>query len=707
MVIASIHGVGKDAQAGVLKLSQFVNLPSGQLGNTATGTGTAEGWTFPTAEVTVTSGSGSLDGTPLGLAASAGDKADLSANSISNLGCRNQFVPNGTFPQTVETNLYYSFLYQFNDPNDVDAAGEKIVQVNRANSGVTTGIHWELQAMNVGGQIQVGISKALGSTTNYASMKISGGQTIFMVVRQQILPGAGNDNYDLWVNPPPASFGSEEADIPAPHASTADGTEDASSTGPGRFWIGSGVNASFDEFRVTTSWAEATPPAGQCLSAAIESEPADQTVVAGIAATFRVVGKGTNPTYQWQRSTNGGANWEDIPDALGESYTTPNTTMADAGNRYRVRLTVSCNASTATSAGAILTVQAPIETAVGLVVHDRFEDPDLGVNLRDNTPVTVSNSVWRTANSATLDAQSGDLVAIPLPGSSSLWLAYFTEDTNAPVHLAVGNAIRVTLPFMLGGNLVATDVGSPLRFALLDYADGGTRLIGDSGAAGGSSGNGTGVRGYMVTLAFGATLFDNSPVQIYARTVLDDINLMGTTADYRSLGSGPAGLETGTPAFQSDVLYTLEIVVTRVTETSVEISATVRGGDLDWAFSVTDDDRAYHRFDAFAVRPNSLETTADQFTFSEFKVEVLRTAVSPPAFNITGLQVRPDRAAELTWEAVSGTSYQVQSRASLTSGDWVNVATVQASGSSASFTDAPIPTEAASRYYRVVADSQP
>jgi len=33
-----------------------VNLPSGQLGDTATGTGTAEGWTFPTPEVTVTSG---------------------------------------------------------------------------------------------------------------------------------------------------------------------------------------------------------------------------------------------------------------------------------------------------------------------------------------------------------------------------------------------------------------------------------------------------------------------------------------------------------------------------------------------------------------------------------------------------------------------------------------------------------------------------
>ena len=707
-VFVTVIALGISAsQAEVLRLSQLVNLPSGQLGDTATGTGTAEGWTFPTPEVTVTSGSSSLDGVALGLVASAGDKADMSATAIANLGCRNQFVPNGTFPQTVEANIYYSFLYRFNNADDVDTAGEKILQVNRANSGVATGIHWELQVINVGGQIQIGISKALGSTTNYAPVNISTGQTVFIVVRQQIIPGAANDVYDLWINPPPTSFGADEASLPPASASTSDGTEDASSTGPGRFWVGSGANASFDEFRVTTTWAEVTPPAGQCSSATITTEPADQAVVAGITATFKVTADGTNPSYQWQVSTNGGGSWEDLPGALTASYTTANTTLADEGTRYRVVVTVSCNASTATSAAAVLTVQAPVQTPVGLVVHDPFEDPDLGVNLRDNTPVTISNSVWRTASSANLDAQTGDLVAIPLPGSSSLWLAYFTEDPAVPVHLAVGNAIRVTLPFTLSGNIVATDVGSSLRFGLFDYADGGTRLTGDSSAAGGSAGNGTGVRGYLVTVGFSTTLFDESPLQIYARTVLEDINLMGTTADYLSLGSGPTGLETNTPSFRSDIPYTLELMVTRVADNMVDVSAAITGGGLAWAFSVTDTNLAYRRFDAFAIRPNSLETTADQFTFPEFKVEVLQAVIPPPPFDITGIHVRPDRAVELTWESVSGVSYQVQSCDLLGSGSWAEVATVLATGTSTTYTDSATPPGATSRYYRVVANPPP
>lgn len=695
------------AQADVVRLSQFVNTPSGPLGDTGTGTGTAEGWTFPTPEVTVENGSGSLDGTALGLVASAGDKVDMSAVEIANLGARNQFVPNGTFPQTVETNVYYSFLYRFNNADDVSETGEKIFQVNRANSGVATGIHWELHAMKAGSSIRLGIAKALGASTNFASTEITPGQTIFVVVRQHILPDAGNDVYDLWINPPPASFGADEASIPPSSASTTDGTEDASGTGPGRFWVGSGANSNFDEFRVTTTWADATPPAGQCESAGVSSQPASQSVVAGISATFRAAATGTNPAFQWEVSRNGGGAWEAIPDAITGAYTTPNLTMADHATQYRVRITVPCNGSTATSDAATLTVLAPAETPVGRIVHDLFEDPELGFNLRDNTPVTVSNSVWRTAASASLDAQTGDLVAIPLPGSSSLWLAYFTEDLTSPVHLAVGNSIRVTLPFTLSGNIVGTDAGSSLRLGLFDYADGGTRLIADSGAAAGSAGNGAGVRGYMVTVALSATLFDASPLQLYARTVLEDVNLMGTTADYLSLGSGPEGLELEAPTFQPDVPYTFEMTVTRVAENSVEVTASIKGGSVDWTYSVTDTNLAYHRFDAFGIRPNSQETTADQFIFPEFRVEVIggQTPATPP--QITGIQVSAVGEVHLTWASVSGSTYQVQSRDTFSGGNWIERASVSATGSSASFTDSTITPGLPSRYYRIVAAPVP
>jgi len=208
-------------------------------------------------------------------------------------------------------------------------------------------------------------------------------------------------------------------------------------------------------------------------------------------------------------------------------------------------------------------------------------------------------------------------------------------------------------------------------------------------------------------VGFSTTLFDESPLQIYARTVLEDINLMGTTADYLSLGSGPTGLETNTPSFQSDIPYTLELTVTRVADNAVDVSSAITGGGLAWAFSVTDTNLAYRRFDAFAIRPNSLETTADQFTFPEFKVEVLQAVIPPPPFEITGIQVRPDRAVELTWESVSGVSYQVQSRDLLGSGAWGDLGTVVASGASTLFTDSSMPPGATARYYRVVAAPPP
>src|SRR5205823_1762497 len=114
-----------------------------------------------------------------------------------------------------------------------------------------------------------------------------------------------------------------------------------------------------------------------------------------------------------------------------------NLALTDSGNKYRAIVTVPCNSSTATSGVATVTLTAPVVSAIGLVCHDLFDD-----GLRDDPPATISNSVWRTATSANLDAFTtpGVMVGTPLSGSSSLWLGYYTDDTttNLPVHLAVG-----------------------------------------------------------------------------------------------------------------------------------------------------------------------------------------------------------------------------------------------------------------------------
>src|SRR4029077_8821791 len=137
-----------------------------------------------------------------------------------------------------------------------------------------------------------------------------------VVVRQHIIPGAQNDVYDLWINPAPQFFGTNEASIPPSDASvgalTTDGTEDASGTGPGRCVIASGANAQFDEFRIATTWAEATPWFGQCVAAgSAAGSPSSLTNSAEINSTFKVIPLGTSPTVQWQLSSNGGSTWSD------------------------------------------------------------------------------------------------------------------------------------------------------------------------------------------------------------------------------------------------------------------------------------------------------------------------------------------------------------------------------------------------------------
>lgn len=700
------------ANAAILRTEQIVGYDSGNLGASST-LGSLNGWNLSTAEITLTSGSGSLIGTNLGLVTSEGDRAFISAtqtNATGNpIGARNQFVPGSTFPQANDTNIYYSFLYKFNNAADVSPDGEPIMQVNRANSGINLPQHWHLVARSAAGQIQLGLSKAgiPSNATNYATMNISVGQTIFVVVRQHIIPGVQNDVYDLWINPPSQFFGTNEVDVPTPDASIGsvpeDGAEDGSGTGPGRFVVFSGANAEFDEFRVATTWAEATPWFGQCVSAAIAASPTSVTQSAEINATFNVVATGTSPTIQWQRSSDSGASWSNIEGATAASFTTPNLALSESGNQYRAIAHVECNGSSATSAVATVTLTNVTPTSLGIVVHDTFLDTDLiGFDDRSNPPFSETNSLWFTANTDNLTAfgQGGNMLGIPAPGSSSLWLGYFTETNTSPVHLAVGRSLKVTLPFVANSFASFTN-NATLRLGLFDYYDSGNRIIADGPNVGGSQGNAAGVRGYMLALNFGPTFTDTTPLEIYARSFLPDINLMGTTSDYESLGSGPLpALPESAPAFETGVEYTLEFVVARTADNSVNVTTSISGGGTNWSHTVTDDNYAYHRFDAFGIRPNSLETSADSFTFAEFKVEVLQGAVNLPPFNITAVEALSPNAVKLTWESVSGATYHVLVRDSLSGMEFTN-ATVIATGNLTSYTNSP--TSGAERYYRIAA----
>ena len=84
-------------------------------------------------------------------------------------------------------------------------------------------------------------------------------------------------------------------------------------------------------------------------AATITTQPSNQSVPVGQAATFTVVATGTVPiTYQW--SENGST----IAGATGASYTTPGVAASDSGSKLTV--TVSNSVNSVTSNAATLTV---------------------------------------------------------------------------------------------------------------------------------------------------------------------------------------------------------------------------------------------------------------------------------------------------------------------------------------------------------------
>src|SRR5262249_3357795 len=60
----------------------------------------------------------------------------------------------------------------------------------------------------------------------------------------------------------------------------------------------------------------------------ITTQPSNQTVIEGQAATFTVAASGSNLTFQWYQ------NGSPIPGATGTSYVTPVTAIADSGEQF-------------------------------------------------------------------------------------------------------------------------------------------------------------------------------------------------------------------------------------------------------------------------------------------------------------------------------------------------------------------------------------
>jgi len=169
-----------------------------------------------------------------------------------------------------------------------------------------------------------------------------------------------------------------------------------------------------------------------CTTAEISNNPANQSVQAGSTAVFTAAAMGSNPTYQWQVSTDGGTTWNNVSTGSGgttSSYITPVTVVGNSGNKYRCLASVACDNSTATSTAATLTVSPPV-----------------GIQ-RNNTNQSLSNG--------------SDWVGGVVPGSSVI-AEWDSTRTSADANGLGGNLSWVGITILNPGGAVDLGTGSTL-----------------------------------------------------------------------------------------------------------------------------------------------------------------------------------------------------------------------------------------------------
>jgi len=206
----------------------------------------------------------------------------------------------------------------------------------------------------------------------------------------------------------------------------------------------------------------------------------------------------------------------------------------------------------------------------------------------------------------------------------------------------------------------------------------------------------------MLDMDFGTNFVsDSTPLNLYARNNLLSTALASSTGDFASLGGGPA-VNTNAITFQSGVSNTLILTVTRTAANACVVTATMTNAiGLNVTFSAGDTNNlGWHRFDSFALRPNSGFTTAGSFFIPSFKVEVIGgVSVVPTSITITNIS-RATNSIVLGWQALpsGGTySYSVLSATNL-AGPWsANTAGLTAN----TYTDNNTITNNLKLFYRV------
>ena len=172
----------------------------------------------------------------------------------------------------------------------------------------------------------------------------------------------------------------------------------------------------------------------------VTTPPADRSFAEGTAATLTVVATGNGPLYyQWERSDDAGATWDDVAGATSASYATPTLSESDEGAQFRCRVMsldgMYPGGAYATSAPATLSLGPGV---VSTVPANGAED----VMLASTIQVVFSRAMDEVATGAAFSVSGGvtGAIAWSADGKTLVFVpaALLGEDTTCTVTIGVG-----------------------------------------------------------------------------------------------------------------------------------------------------------------------------------------------------------------------------------------------------------------------------
>jgi hypothetical protein len=319
------------------------------------------------------------------------------------------------------------------------------------------------------------------------------------------------------------------------------------------------------------------------------------------------------------------------------------------------------------------------------------------VNSITNSPETNTppyGSYWASSKSAEFNATNGQLVVGTIPGGSSFTCWTYFAPSNSPVTLTPGHTLQMTWDFFV----IGTGVQNPDRHLRVGLLYSGINQSTNSGTAPGDN-----IDGYAQQMNFGTT-FGIAPLQTDADTNQDEIHsVFSTSGDFIQIGDNGGGT-TNDPGFEDSIPYTMYMTISEQSTDSVSITTTIVGSTFTNGMitqTVTDTNYCYTNFDTFVMRPNDGDTTATNFTTTQFEITTYPT---PASKIIASLQVVAPSAYALSWPSTVGATYTIYRTNQLDTlvSNWNPITTGYptggAGGGTISYTDRPAgPTE----FYRI------